>query len=165
MNVEVIAKNLEELSALGRAIAADLTPDTVFLLNGELGAGKTALVKQIGAGLGITETITSPTFTLINEYYSGRLPLYHIDLYRLEQRQHILDLHIEYYWQGIDFPLGVVAIEWARKLPALPQNYIAIELEIIDQEWRRLKIADRGGQLSNWHKFHEWLSGDRAKYS
>jgi len=165
MNVEVIVKNLEELSALGRVIASALIPSSILLLNGNLGAGKTALVKEIGAGLGITETITSPTFTLINEYYSGRLPLYHIDLYRLEQKQHILALNLENYWQGVDFPLGVVAIEWADKMPALPPSYLAIDLQITEQEWRRIRIADCGGQLSNWHKFHEWLSGDRAKYS
>ncbi len=163
MNVEVIVKNLEGLSALGRAIASALIPNTILLLNGDLGAGKTALVKKIGLGLGITETITSPTFTLINEYYSGRLPLYHIDLYRLEQREHILNLHIEYYWQGVDFPLGVVAIEWAQKLPALPSKYLAIDLQITEQEWRRIRIADCGGQLENWHNFPTWLEGDRSK--
>jgi len=163
MNVEVIVKHLGELAELGKAIANDLVPNTVLLLDGDLGAGKTALVKQIALGLGIAETITSPTFTLINEYYSGKLPLYHMDLYRLEQRQHILNLHIENYWQGVDFPYGVVAIEWAQKLPALPTSYIAFNLEITAQEWRRIKISDCGGQLDNWHNFHAWRNGDRPE--
>jgi len=161
MNAEVIVKNLEELSALGRAIADALVPNTVLLLKGELGAGKTALVKEIGLGMGITETITSPTFTLINEYYSGRLPLYHIDLYRLEKKQHILALHIENYWQGVDFPLGVVAIEWAEKLPVLPENHVDISLQIAPEEWRIIKIS--GGQLPNWHNFYAELAGDHPK--
>ncbi len=163
MNVEVIVKNLEELSALGRAIADAVTANSIFLLHGDLGAGKTALVKEIGRGLGVVETITSPTFTLINEYYSGRLPLYHIDLYRLERKQHILALHLEDYWQGVDFPLGVVAIEWAEKLPLLPENYVDISLQITPQEWRIVKITQRGGQLLNWHKFPAGLGGDRSE--
>ena len=163
MNVEVIAKSLEELSALGRVIADALMPNTILLLNGDLGTGKTALVKEIGLGLGIRETITSPTFTLINEYYSGRLPLYHIDLYRLEQKQHILALHLEQYWQGVDFPLGVVAIEWAHKLPVLPEYYVDIYLQITAEEWRRIRIQEREGQLLNWHKFHAELAGDRTQ--
>ncbi len=163
MNVEVIVKSLEELSALGRAIADAVTANSILLLHGDLGAGKTALVKEIGRGLGVVETITSPTFTLINEYYSGRLPLYHIDLYRLEQRQHILDLHLEDYWQGVDFPVGVVAIEWAEKLPLLPENYVDISLQITPQEWRIVKMTQRGGQLLNWHRFHAGLGGDRSE--
>ena len=82
-----------------------LPPDTILLLKGDLGAGKTTLVQGIGigGGLGITDAIVSPTFTLINEYPEGRLPLYHLDLYRLEPAE-VRSLYLEKYWEGRNFP-------------------------------------------------------------
>ncbi|MGK7887483.1 MAG: tRNA (adenosine(37)-N6)-threonylcarbamoyltransferase complex ATPase subunit type 1 TsaE, partial [Crocosphaera sp.] len=76
--------NFEATKALGQKLGQNLTEGSVLLLKGDLGAGKTTLVQGIGEGLGITDAIVSPTFTLINEYHQGRLPLYHLDLYRLE---------------------------------------------------------------------------------
>ncbi|MES1025397.1 tRNA (adenosine(37)-N6)-threonylcarbamoyltransferase complex ATPase subunit type 1 TsaE [Gloeocapsa sp. BRSZ] len=110
---------------LGRLLGQFLNAGGVILLKGDLGAGKTTLVQGIGQGLGIKEPIVSPTFTLINEYTEGRLPLYHLDLYRLEPKD-VAALHLETYWEGIDANLGIMAIEWAERLPYLPPTYLSI---------------------------------------
>lgn len=112
---------------LGLKLAQTLPIGTIILLQGDLGAGKTTLIKGLGAGLGITEAIVSPTFTLINEYPEGKIPLYHFDLYRLEPPE-VAALQLETYWEGIEFPLGIVAIEWSEKMPYLPENYLEIDL-------------------------------------
>ncbi|AFZ29295.1 Uncharacterized protein family UPF0079, ATPase [Gloeocapsa sp. PCC 7428] len=110
---------------LGILLGQYLSAGSVILLHGDLGTGKTTLVQGIGKGLGITEPIVSPTFTLINEYTEGRLPLYHLDLYRLEPKD-VAALHLETYWEGIDADLGIMAIEWAERLPYLPPIYLSI---------------------------------------
>ncbi|OKH29093.1 tRNA (adenosine(37)-N6)-threonylcarbamoyltransferase complex ATPase subunit type 1 TsaE [Chroogloeocystis siderophila] len=110
---------------LGVLLGRFLSAGSVILLHGDLGTGKTTLVQGIGKGLGITEPIVSPTFTLINEYTEGRLPLYHLDLYRLEPKD-VAALHLETYWEGIDADLGIMAIEWAERLPYLPPTYLSI---------------------------------------
>lgn len=108
---------------LGRALAAG----SVLLLEGDLGSGKTTLVQAIGEGLEIPDPIDSPTFTLVNEYFGGRLPLYHMDLYRL-QPEAVAQLYPDIYWDGVEVEPGVVAIEWAERLPYRPSNYLLIQL-------------------------------------
>lgn len=109
--------------ALGMALGRSLSAGSVILLAGELGSGKTTLVQGLGQGLGITAPIVSPTFTLINEYPEGRLPLYHFDLYRLDSSE-VEALGLETYWEGVEIPLGIVAIEWAERLYRRPPNYL-----------------------------------------
>jgi tRNA threonylcarbamoyladenosine biosynthesis protein TsaE len=104
----------------------------VLLLQGDLGAGKTSLVQGMGRGLGIDDPIVSPTFTLINEYHEGRLPLYHLDLYRLTPTE-VDALYLEQYWQGEDFPLGIVAIEWPERLRHRPASYWLIQMTHLPQ--------------------------------
>jgi tRNA threonylcarbamoyladenosine biosynthesis protein TsaE len=128
---------------LGVLLARSLPPGTVILLEGDLGAGKTTLVQGIGQGLGIPESIDSPTFTLINEYFEGRIPLYHLDLYRLEPPE-VQALHLEIYWEGIETPLGIVAIEWAEKLRELPRQYLRISLNHHNDETRQVEIISYG---------------------
>ncbi len=113
---------------LGRLLGESLPAGTAVLLEGGLGAGKTTLVQGIGAGLGIPETdIVSPTFTIINEYYGRRLPLYHLDLYRLPTIE-IESLNPEIYWDSLEVTPGITAIEWASRLPYLPKKFIKIKL-------------------------------------
>ncbi len=112
---------------LGHDFSDQLAPGVVLLLGGDLGSGKTTFVQGLASGLGITDAVTSPTFTLINEYLSGRCPLYHLDLYRLE-RAEIMALHLEQYWEGLEVAPGIVAIEWSEKLPYLPPSYWQIIL-------------------------------------
>lgn len=114
--------------ALGLALGRILPAGTVLLLEGDLGSGKTTLVKGLGTGLGIEETIDSPTFTLINEYLGGRVPLYHIDLYRLETPQAVSGLQLESYWEGIEAEPGIMAIEWAERLPYRPESPLTLAL-------------------------------------
>ncbi|MGI0487660.1 tRNA (adenosine(37)-N6)-threonylcarbamoyltransferase complex ATPase subunit type 1 TsaE [Pantanalinema rosaneae CENA516] len=113
--------------ALGIQLGKMLPAGSVLLLEGDLGSGKTTLVQGIGAGLGIVEAIDSPTFTLINEYLGGRLPLYHLDLYRL-QPQEAAALYPETYWEGSEVEPGIVAIEWSERLLYLPADYLKLRL-------------------------------------
>jgi len=112
---------------LGMMLGQTLSAGSVLLLEGELGCGKTSLIQGLGRGLGVIDSIVSPTFTLINEYHEGRIPLYHLDLYRLTPEQ-ADELYIETYWQGIEVPLGIVAIEWSERLLHRPPDYLCIGL-------------------------------------
>ncbi len=133
---------------LGEKLGQTLASGSVILLKGDLGAGKTTLVQGIGLGLGIQEPIASPTFTLVNEYSEGRLPLYHLDLYRL-QGQDIEALYLENYWQGIEVDLGIVAIEWSERLTFLPENYLEITLLDRGEQGRRALLNFVGGNEKN----------------
>jgi tRNA threonylcarbamoyladenosine biosynthesis protein TsaE len=125
---------------LGIDLGKSLTAGSVILLTGDLGSGKTTLVQGLAQGMEIVDSIVSPTFTIINEYFSGRLPLYHLDLYRLTAAE-VDDLQLESYWLGLETELGIVAIEWAERLSYLPDNYLRIELTY-DADGRIAKISN-----------------------
>ena len=125
--LRTILANVQATRQLGRTLGRSLPAGSTILLQGDLGAGKTTLVGGIGEGLGIQEPIVSPTFTLVNEYTEGRLPLYHLDLYRLEALE-IEALYPENYWESIEVPPGITTIEWAQRLPYRPADYLTIEL-------------------------------------
>ncbi|WP_353932646.1 tRNA (adenosine(37)-N6)-threonylcarbamoyltransferase complex ATPase subunit type 1 TsaE [Okeanomitos corallinicola TIOX110] len=143
--------NTEATQQLGINLGETLAAGTVILLEGDLGAGKTTLVQGIGKGLGITDSIVSPTFTLINEYTEGRIPLYHLDLYRLEP-QEVTGLNLESYWEGIEVELGIVAIEWAERMPYLPESYVKIALTDGENGTRQVEIIPFNCQLNFLHK-------------
>ncbi|OLP16164.1 tRNA (adenosine(37)-N6)-threonylcarbamoyltransferase complex ATPase subunit type 1 TsaE [Leptolyngbya sp. 'hensonii'] len=124
---EVLLTDAGATHRLGVRLGESLPAGTVLLLQGDLGSGKTTLVQGIAAGLGLDGPIESPTFTLINEYLEGRLPLYHLDLYRLEPPE-IVDLHLEVYWEGREVEPGLVAIEWADRLPYIPASAVKLVL-------------------------------------
>jgi tRNA threonylcarbamoyladenosine biosynthesis protein TsaE len=125
--------------ALGIELGKSLPAGSVLLLTGDLGSGKTTLVQGLAQGLEIEDAIVSPTFTIINEYLGARLPLYHLDLYRLNVAE-VDELYLESYWSGLETELGVVAIEWAERLSNLPPDYIRIELSYDSIEGRIAKI-------------------------
>ena len=125
---------------LGIELGMSLTAGSVLLLTGELGSGKTTLVQGLAQGMKIVDSIVSPTFTIINEYFSGRLPLYHLDLYRLTSAE-VDDLQLESYWLGLETELGIVAIEWAERLSHLPANYLQLELTYDRVDGRIAKIS------------------------
>lgn len=119
--VILTSKSPEETFRLGADFAAKAQPGLVLGLVGDLGAGKTQYVKGFAAGLGITERVHSPTFTLVNEYRSGRLPCFHLDLYRLENAEQIIGAGLETYFRPEG---GITLIEWfdrsGRQIPASP---------------------------------------------
>ena len=99
----------EETEALGRRLAETASPGDIICLNGELGVGKTVFVKGFSKGLGITEPVVSPTFTILQEYHEGRLPMYHFDVYRIEDPSEMEEVGIDEYFYGD----GICLIEWA----------------------------------------------------
>lgn len=126
---EAILSGEQATRQLGVRLGQLLPANSILLLNGDLGSGKTTVVQGIGEGLGIGEPIVSPTFTLICEYPEGRVPLYHLDLYRLHP-QEVEELYLEAYWEGTDYPLGIVAIEWAERLLHPPSDHLKIFLKV-----------------------------------
>jgi tRNA threonylcarbamoyladenosine biosynthesis protein TsaE len=134
----------EATRSLGVHFGQSLPAGSVILLSGDLGAGKTTLVQGIGEGLGITEPIVSPTFTLINEYAQGRISLYHLDLYRLQPNE-VETLNLESYWEGAEVPQGIVAIEWPDRLPYLPPSYLHIHLSYSTNHGRHVELVPMGG--------------------
>ena len=132
---EIRIRNEEDTQAFGRKLAEELEAGDILALIGDLGTGKTTLTKSVAAGLGVTEDITSPTFNIVNEYHSGRLPLYHFDVYRLESGADLFEIGGEEYFDAG----GVCIIEWADLVAeALPDDTKVIFLEYGAQEGERI---------------------------
>jgi len=150
--LEIISHGPEETQTLGARIGELSLPGDVYLLTGELGAGKTCLTQGIARGLDITEYAVSPSFILVRELY-GRLPLYHIDLYRLDHLEEIADLGLDDYLYGN----GVCVVEWAAKgLGLLPEEYLLVEISYLSDTDRRLQLKPSGP------RYLEILTGLRA---
>ena len=127
-----------ETGEVGRKLASTLEPGAVVLLVGDLGAGKTALVRGLAEGLGVPpEDVSSPTFTLMQEYRGGRVPLIHVDLYRLNDPREIDDLGLEEL--GME---SVLAIEWAEKLPRAIAGAVEIRIQHGHGDQRTVTITD-----------------------
>ena len=134
--MNVTTHSQEETADVGRRLAPSLVPGSVLLLIGDLGAGKTALVRGLAEGLGVApEEVSSPTFTLMQEYRGGRVPLIHVDLYRLNDSREIDELGLEEL--GLD---SVLAIEWAEKLPRVMSDAIEIRIAHGDGDERTISI-------------------------
>lgn len=143
--LKIILNGLKETDEFGIRLGKLLRPGDVVCLNGELGAGKTTLTKSIGLGLGVEDYITSPTFSLINEY-EGRYPVYHFDVYRLENVDELYDLGFDEYFYG----KGVSIIEWADKIEKfLPEERIVLDIENRDNiDERKVKITIKGSRYN-----------------
>ncbi|MGF1480544.1 MAG: tRNA (adenosine(37)-N6)-threonylcarbamoyltransferase complex ATPase subunit type 1 TsaE [Cyanophyceae cyanobacterium] len=152
VEIAILLANAEATRGLGRGLGQLLPAGSVILLAGALGAGKTTLVAGIGEGLGIREPIVSPTFTLVNEYTQGRLPLYHLDLYRLSARE-VESVYPEIYWEGVECPPGITAIEWPCRLSYSPSDYLAIQLA--DAEPGRIAQITPVGIEVEWSELQE----------
>lgn len=147
---EITTMGPEDTKHLGHLLGKMAQPGDMFCLNGDLGAGKTHLSQGIATGLGVEEHVTSPTFTLINEY-QGRLPLYHMDVYRLGGAEDMEDLGYEEYFYGD----GVSLVEWANVVAeVLPTERLDIEILTIDTNERLIKFIPRG---KRYHKVVEEL--------
>ncbi|HEY3417422.1 MAG TPA: tRNA (adenosine(37)-N6)-threonylcarbamoyltransferase complex ATPase subunit type 1 TsaE [Armatimonadota bacterium] len=143
----LITQTAEETRALGAALGRSALPGDVLWLHGELGAGKTELTKGVAAGLGSAAQVSSPSFALIHEYYGGRLPLFHIDLYRLEGSA-AEELGVEEYLEED----GVTVIEWGERLPPTYfSDGLDVELTYTDlSEHRQILLRPRGPRGEVW---------------
>ena len=145
--VQIITDSLDETRALGEKTGKKLDPGTILALTGDLGSGKTTFVQGLAKGLDVPDNyyITSPTYTLINEY-PGRYHLFHVDLYRIENYADFDDIGL-YEILRSD---GVVAIEWADKLPKnLLPEYLAIHIDILNNESRKFSMTAHGVRGEN----------------
>ena len=134
----VITKSPEQTELLGKKLAELLRPGDVIAYYGDLGAGKTAFTRGLAAGLGIREAVTSPTYTIVNEYLSGRMPLFHFDMYRLSSSDELFDIG----WEDYLARGGVCAVEWSENVEDALTGAISITIEKDpDQlDWRRITI-------------------------
>ena len=138
-----ISHSPAETESLGESLGRAASHGLVIALSGELGAGKTQLVKGLARGLGITARVHSPTFTLVNEYAGGRLTLFHLDLYRLETRKQILAAGLEDFLQ----PDGVAVVEWAERIYDLRltiDHLRKVQIEIVSETERKIIYDDFG---------------------
>lgn len=140
--------NATETEELGRKLGEALKGGEVIAMTGDLGAGKTTMTKALAKGLGIDDHVTSPTFTILNEY-EGRLKLFHFDVYRIDDIEEMYDLGFEEYIYGD----GVSIIEWSNLIKEiLPDDTINIEILATDDEKRNIKISGRGKKFDNLSK-------------
>jgi tRNA threonylcarbamoyladenosine biosynthesis protein TsaE len=133
----------EETRALGAALGRRLQPGDVILLHGQLGAGKTTFVQGLAAGLGVMDPVTSPTFTLVHEYRGGRIPLIHVDPYRLDSPADILDLGFDDWLEQE----AALVFEWAERLGSLaPDDRVEVRLEFLPDDRRRVRLEAHGAR-------------------
>ena len=129
-----------ETEAVGEALAKILQPGTVIAYRGDLGAGKTAFTRGLARGLGYRDPVTSPTYTIVNEYLGGRLPLFHFDMYRLRSSDDLWDIG----WEDYLDRGGVCAVEWSENVADALENPILITIEKLGEDARRITIE--GGE-------------------
>ena len=134
----VITKSPEQTELLGKKLAELLRPGDVIAYYGDLGAGKTAFTRGLAAGLGIREAVTSPTYTIVNEYLSGRMPLFHFDMYRLSSSEELFDIG----WEDYLARGGVCAVEWSENVEDALTGAISVTIEKDPNQpdWRRITI-------------------------
>lgn len=156
MRIELRTETADETRDVGDALAGLLQPRDTLVLTGDLGAGKTTLVQGIGRGLGVDEHVASPTFTLIREY-AGRLDVAHVDVYRLERVQDVVDLGLD----EVGGPDRVLLVEWGDAVEdLLPADRLRIELTTLDpdSETRRLVLEPHGGAwAARWERLEQVL--------
>ena len=129
-----------ETEAVGAALGRVLLPGTVLAYRGDLGAGKTAFTRGLAKGLGCTDLVTSPTYTIVNEYVSGRIPLFHFDMYRLASSDDLWDIGWEDYLERG----GVCAVEWSENVEDALEGAISVTIEKLGEDARRITIE--GGE-------------------
>jgi len=140
----IITKSENETILEGEKLGRTLKPGAVVALFGDLGAGKTAFTRGLATGLGISMSVTSPTFTIVNEY-PGEIPLFHFDMYRLESENELFDIG----WDDYLDRNGVCAVEWSERVPgAFFTDFITVKIENLGDNSRRLEIVDEGGDRS-----------------
>ena len=134
--MDFITHSPEETENLGERLAQILTSGTVLAYRGDLGAGKTAFTRGLARGLGCQEQVTSPTYTIVNEYLGGRLPLFHFDMYRLHCADDLFDIGWDDYLERG----GVCAVEWSENVWDAMENPITVTIEKVDENSRHITI-------------------------
>ena len=135
--MEFITNSPEETEAVGAALGKILTPGTVIAYRGDLGAGKTAFTRGLARGLGYAEPVTSPTYTIVNEYLGGRMPLFHFDMYRLRSSDDLWDIGWEDYLERG----GVCAVEWSENVRDAMEDAVIVCIQKLGEEKRKITIT------------------------
>lgn len=136
--MEILVHTLDELQAAAEQILSAYANDRIFLLKGQMGAGKTTLVNALCKALGVTEATSSPTFSIVNEYSSSSGPIYHFDFYRLKKEEEALDLGYEEYFYANAFCF----VEWPEKIEnLLPEDARTIRIEALSPTSRKISVA------------------------
>ncbi|QNQ82535.1 tRNA (adenosine(37)-N6)-threonylcarbamoyltransferase complex ATPase subunit type 1 TsaE [Lactobacillus sp. PV037] len=141
----------EEMQNFGMLLGNTAKPQSLLLLTGDLGAGKTTLTKGIAKALNIKRPVKSPTFTIVREYPEGKIPLYHMDMYRLEEDGDLSSIDMPNY---LNQP-GIVVIEWPQFIEeSLPKNYLKLNIKRVDDSWdstkRRIEATIEGEKYAQW---------------
>ena len=136
--MQITTHSADETQALGQRLAKRLLPGDVIAYFGDLGAGKTALTRGIAQGLGVTDLVTSPTYTIVNEYLTGRIPLFHFDMYRLGSSDELFDIG----WEDYLARGGMCAVEWSENVEDALRDaiHITIEKDPLEPDTRRITI-------------------------
>ena len=145
--MEVLSNSAAQTEQLGARLARVLRPGSVIALRGGLGAGKTAFTRGLARGLGIEDTVTSPTYTIVNEYLTGRLPLFHFDMYRLHSSDELFDIG----WEDYLARGGVCAVEWSENVEDALSDAITVEICHVDGQEDARRITMTGGGLDADH--------------
>ena len=138
--MQYLTTSPQETEAVGAALGKILQPGTVLAYRGDLGAGKTAFTRGLAKGLGCTDLVTSPTYTIVNEYLSGRMPLFHFDMYRLASSDDLWDIGWEDYLERG----GVCAVEWSENVEDALEGAVSVTIEKLGEDARRITIE--GGE-------------------
>ena len=139
--MEYITNSPEETERVGAALGRILPAGTIIAYRGDLGAGKTAFTRGLARGLGYAEPVTSPTYTIVNEYLGGRLPLFHFDMYRLGSADELFDIG----WEDYLDRGGICAVEWSENVDDAMEDAIYITIEKLGEETRRITVE--GGEF------------------
>lgn len=144
MQIEVISNSVEQTKKIAKSYAQSIKSPVVISLIGDLGAGKTTFTKGFCEGLGIKDLVTSPTFTIMNEYTGGRFTVYHFDMYRLSNKEEALELGFDEYFDLRKLK-GICIVEWAENVKGLlPALYVEINLIKINENSRKIQIGVKG---------------------
>ena len=134
--MDFLTHSPEETEKIGAELARTLSPGAVIAFRGDLGAGKTAFTRGLARGLGCRETVTSPTYTIVNEYLSGRMPLFHFDMYRLSSSDELFDIGWEDYLERG----GVCAVEWSENVADALDGAITVTIEKLGEDCRKITV-------------------------
>ena len=136
------SRSVEQTHQIGQALSRQLQPNDVLLLLGDMGAGKSELTRGIARGLGVTCPVASPSFTILNVYDEGKIPLYHFDWYRLNSAEELYEMGMDEYLGGD----GVAVVEWPSRCPeAVPEKYLEVRIDPVDDCAREIVLTPRGG--------------------